>query len=243
MIPASKEPVDFPATHWTLIAAASGPERDSALDRLYRTYWVPMCAQARRCGVPEAEVEDVTQELFVSLFRSGSVERADPHRGRFRSYLLGALRHHLSHRRAHETALKRGGGHEPLPMESHDLAHPPADARDFDAEWARALLAEALRRFQHEEEHSDESRASYAVLGPCALGDGEWSCEDVARRLGITVPAVKSRVFRLRRRFHEIVREEVRRTVPGEAECDDELRHLCAVLEKVNGVPAFPSAP
>jgi RNA polymerase sigma-70 factor (ECF subfamily) len=241
MSPALKESAEFPATHWTLIAAASGPQRDSALDRLYRTYWTPMCAQARRFGVPEAEVEDVTQELFLSLFRSGAVDRADRARGRFRSYLLGALRNHLSHRRAHAAALKRGGGQSTEPLDGQELVQMPADAREFDAEWARALLGEALRRFQLEAQHSEESRASFAVLGGPALGDGEFSCEEAARQLGITVPAVKSRVFRLRQRFHTIVREEVRRTVPSEAECDDELRHLSAVLARVEGAPAFPS--
>jgi RNA polymerase sigma-70 factor (ECF subfamily) len=240
MLPAREESSEFPATHWTLIAAASGPARDSALSRLYQAYWLPMCAQARRFGVPEAEVEDVAQELFLSLFRSGAVERADRERGRFRSYLLGALRNHLGHRRARELTLKRGGGEAALPLDGHELVQPPADAREFDAEWAHALLGEALRRFQHEEQHSEESRASFAALGGPALGDEEFSCEEVALRLGITVPAVKSRVFRLRQRFHDIVREEVRRTVANEAECDDELRYLSAVLAKVDGVPAFP---
>jgi RNA polymerase sigma-70 factor (ECF subfamily) len=240
MLPVPKKSPDFPATHWTLIAAASGPERNSALSRLYKTYWAPMCMQARRFGVPEAEVEDVTQELFVSLFRSGSVERADRGRGRFRSYLLGALRNHLGHRRAREHTLKRGNGQAALPLDDHELVQPPADAREFDAEWAHALLGESLRRFQSEEQHSAESGASFAVLGGTALGDDELPCEEAARRLGITVPAVKSRVFRMRQRFHDIVREEVRRTVANDAECDDELRHLSAVLAKVDGVPAFP---
>jgi RNA polymerase sigma factor (sigma-70 family) len=240
MSPALAASTDFPATHWTIVAAASGPQRDAALDRLYRTYWAPMCAQARRFGVPEAEVEDVTQELFVSLFRSGSVERAERGRGRFHSYLLGALRNHLGHRHAREHTLKRGGGEIALPLDGQELVQPPADAQEFDAEWAHALLAEALRRFQHEEQHGEESRASFAVLGSVALGEAVIAYEEIARQLRITVPAVKSRVFRMRQRFHDIVREEVRRTVATEAECDDELRHLCAVLEKVDGVPAFP---
>ncbi len=239
-----KESADFPATHWTLIAAAAGPERDSALSRLYRTYWTPICAQARRFGVLPDDVEDVAQELFVHLFRSGAVGRAERSRGRFRSYLLGALRNHLSHRRAHDRALKRGGGQETVPLAATDLAPSPAfapeETLEFDAEWAHALLGEALRRFQHEEQHGAESRASLEVLGGSALGDEELPSEDAARRLGITVPAVKSRIFRLRQRFHEVVREEVRRTVSHEADCDEELRHLCAVLGKVDGMPAFP---
>lgn len=237
---------DFPATHWTLITEASGPDRDSALSRLYKTYWTPICAQARRFGVPPDDVEDVAQELFIQLFRSGAVARAERNRGRFRSYLLGALRNHLSHRRAHAHTLKRGGGVHTVPFETLEPASFPVaaqeEALDFDAEWAHALLAEALRRFQHEEQHSAESRASLAVLGGAVFGGEELAGADAARRLGITVPAVKSRVFRLRQRFHDLVREEVRRIVASDADCDEELRHLCAVLGKADGVPAFPFA-
>jgi RNA polymerase sigma-70 factor (ECF subfamily) len=111
MSPATPAHADFPLTHWTLIAAAAdGPERESALSRLYKNYWQPLCAQARRFGVPAADVEDVAQEVFVSLVASDSIARADPLRGRFRSYLLGALRHHLAHRRRRDDTLKRGGG-------------------------------------------------------------------------------------------------------------------------------------
>ena len=190
MPPASNSPADFPVTHWTLIAAVAGPERDSALSRLYKTYWRPLCAQARRFGVPEDDVEDVVQELFLSLFRSGAVGRADPLRGRFRSYLLGTLRNFLSHRRAREHAQKRGGAQAPVPLDELDAAQtpasPPPDAREFDAEWAHALLGEALRRFDREIQHSEESRASFAVLGNFALGDAELSSDDAAQRLGIT---------------------------------------------------------
>jgi RNA polymerase sigma-70 factor (ECF subfamily) len=236
-MPTDPPDATFPQTHWTLIAAAAGPQRESALSRLYRTYWAPICAQARRFGVAADDVEDVAQELFAHLFHNGSVERADPARGRFRSYLLGALRNQLSHRRAREHALKRGGGQPSLPLEASPAAVETIDEREFDAAWARTLVGEALRRFQTEEQHSEESRASFAVLSDVVLGDAEFSCEAKARQLGITVPAVKSRVFRLRRRFHEIMRQEVMRTVSSETECDDELRYLSEVLAKVDGVP------
>lgn len=235
---------EFPATHWTLIGAVSGPDREAALSRLYKIYWPPLCAQAVRFGVPRDEVEDFTQELFMSLVGSGAMERAQAARGRFRSYLLGALRNQLSHHRAHALAAKRGSGQTFAAPDPGALATEPAatamDARDFDGEWAQALLGEALRRFRHEAEHSGESRASFAVLGDAVLGREDLSCEEAARRLGITVAAVKSRTFRLRQRFHEIVREEVRRTVSSETECDEELRYLCSVLERVDATPAAP---
>lgn len=244
MPPAPPANAEFPATHWTLVAAATGPGRDSALSRLYQIYWKPICAQVRRFGVPADDVEDATQELFVSLIRNGTLAHASQTRGRFRSYLLGALRNQLSHRRAHDLAQKRGGDQVAVPLDSLDLPHTlpaaPVDEREFDAAWAHALLGEALRRFQREVEHSEESRASFAVLGGSVLGDAELSCAEAAQRLGITVPAVKSRVFRLRQRFQQIVREEVLRTVASEAECDAELRYLGSVLEKVDGFPSFP---
>ncbi len=119
----------------------------------------------------------------------------------------------------------------------------PEEAADdcaFDAEWARALLDAALRRWQDEAQLSAESRASFALLSGLALGGDDRSQAQAAARLDITVPAVKSRVFRLRQRFREIMREEVLRTVASEAECDEELRYLGAVLEKVDGAPGFP---
>ncbi len=247
MLELSKHSSDFPATHWTLIAAVSGPERDFALSRLYQIYWRPICAQARHFGAAENEVEDVAQELFVSLFRSGAIDRADPERGRFRSYLLGALRNFLSHRRAHASAGKRGGGHtrvalEALELEPLDRAG-AAGTRAFDAAWAHALLGEALRLFHQEIGHSAEGRASFTVLSGFLFGEAVPSCADAARQLGISVPAVKSRVFRLRHRLQQIVREEVARTVATPAEIDDELRYLSAVVQEADGVVAFPWPP
>jgi RNA polymerase sigma-70 factor (ECF subfamily) len=234
---------EFPPTHWTLVAAAAAPDSDAALGRLYETYWPPLRAQALRFGVREEDAADVLQELFMALFKSGSLARAESARGRFRSYLLGALRNLLNHRRANLQTEKRGGGGRPLPLDEIDLAAPidgsPLDERAFDADWARTLVAEALRRFETEQNATSDSRTSYAVLGAMALGDSTDTPQDVATRLGLTVPAVKSRLFRLRERFRETVREEVFRTVSTEAECEDELRYLCAVLGKVDGVPAI----
>jgi RNA polymerase sigma factor (sigma-70 family) len=234
---------EFPPTHWTLIAAAAAPDSNAALGRLYKTYWAPLRAQARRFGVREEDLDDVLQELFMALFTSGSLARAKPECGRFRSYLLGALRNNLNHRRARLTAEKRGGGEIALTLDEIDPAAPidgsPLDGRAFDIDWARTLAAEALRRFEAEQNASDESRASYAALGAMALGDSPETPQEAATRLGLSVSAIKSRLFRLRDRFRETVREEVFRTVSTETECDDELRYLCAVLEKLDGVPTI----
>lgn len=218
---------DFPPTHWTLIVEATGPRRDAALAQIYRIYWTPLCTQARRLGVSADDVEDAVQEFLVALFGSGSLGRADPQAGRFRSYLIGALRNHLGNIRARLHAQKRGGGVAAIPLEGVD-APAPVDEREFDAEWARALVGEALRRF-HAEHGGDPLCAQ-------VLGEEAGSFGAAAAQLGITPAAVKSRVFRLRQRFRKIMREEVVRTVSGERECDEELRYLCTVLDKVDGV-------
>ncbi len=223
---------DFPPTHWTLIVASDGPRRDAVLTELYRIYWTPLCAQACRLGAAADEVEDVVQEFLVSLFESGSLGRADPQVGRFRSYLIGALRHHLGDHRARLHAKKRGGGVPALPLDGVDapVDPPPApvDEREFDADWAHALVAEAMRRF-HALHEGDPLCAQ-------VFGEDAESFTKAATQLGITPAAVKSRVFRLRQRFRKIMREEVLRTVADESECDTELRYLCTVLDKVNGV-------
>lgn len=228
----------FPPTHWTLIAAASGPDNDGALGRLYQTYWHPLCAQARRFGVGAEDVEDVVQELFIAFIASDSLAHASAARGRFRSYLLGTLRNFLNHRRARLGSQKRGGGETPLPLDAaENVAGAQPGTHEFDADWARALIGEAMRRFTAEQDATAENRASFAVLGELALGDAPGPPEAAAARLGVTVPAVKSRIFRLRERLREIVREEVMRTVTSDTACDEELRYLGAVLGKVNGVP------
>jgi RNA polymerase sigma factor (sigma-70 family) len=219
---------EFPPTHWTLIVASSGPQRNVALARLYEIYWAPLCAQAQRFGVPPDETEDAVQEFLLGLFDSSSFDRADPAAGRFRSYLIGALRNQLSHRRAKLHAQKRGGGQIAVPLDDVSLTDSSADERQFDADWAQALIRETMRRFLSE--HSGDPLCAQAV------GDEETSLAEHAVQLGITPAAVKSRVFRLRQRFRQIVREEVSRTIADPGQLDDEVRYLCAVLGKTEGV-------
>jgi RNA polymerase sigma factor (sigma-70 family) len=223
---------EFPPTQWTVIVESTGPRRDAALTQLYRIYWSPLCAQARRFGICQHEVEDVVQEFFVSLFESGSLRRADREVGRFRSYLIGALRHHLADYHDRCLAQKRGGGVPVVPLENVEapaaVTDAPVDEREFDADWARALVAEAARRFRALHEGDP--------LCAQALSDDAMNLSHAAAELKITTAAVKSRVFRLRQRFRKIIREEVLRTVATEDECDTELRYLCAVLDKVDGI-------
>jgi DNA-directed RNA polymerase specialized sigma24 family protein len=137
---------EFPPTHWTLVAAAAAPDSAAALGRLYETYWPPLRAQALRFGVREEDVGDVLQELFMALFRSGSLARAEPARGRFRSYLLGALRNFLNHRRANLQTEKRGGGRRPIPLMKSISLRPSTARRSTSAPLMRIGRARSSQR-------------------------------------------------------------------------------------------------
>jgi DNA-directed RNA polymerase specialized sigma24 family protein len=230
----SRIPMDvlFVTTHWSVILGAKEEGRRlAALEALYKKYWRPVCFYLRRKGVGEGEVEDEAQNFFVHFF-ARALARADPERGRFRSFLLGVLERHFMEQRRQTRALKRGGGaeHVPLGLESAADAESgsPDLSAEFDGEWARTLFEEALRRFDA------ESEVSCGNLTPLEIRElifnpGVAAAEWVGR-CGGTVTAVKSRIFRLRRRFREILREEVSATVTAEEEVESELRHLCKAL-------------
>src|SRR5512135_1494792 len=105
----------FATTHWSVVLAAADeqtPEAAAALERLCRTYWYPLYVYVRREGYAAPHAQDLTQEFFARLLASHSLDQVTPQKGRFRSFLLAALRHFLSDQRDRERAVKRGGGAE-----------------------------------------------------------------------------------------------------------------------------------
>jgi len=216
-----------------VIAAASGPGRRRALERLYRAYWTPLCGYARRHEVPEDEIEDVIQEFVVALFESDSLQRADPQLGRFRSYLLGALRHFLLKRTTRQMTQKRGGGREPVSLDqAHEVAAPEVASevdKSFDREWAEALFSQGLSRLS-DESKGQEFAGSGQEWEHLVFGLNETPYPELASKWGLSVAGLKTRVFRLRRRFREILREEVSRTVSSDDEVEEEMRYLCTIL-------------
>lgn len=223
---------EFDTTHWSVIAATSGAERQRGLDYIYRAYTGPLRSHLRRFGIPENDVEDTLHDFLMAIFESGALARANPAQGRFRSYMLGALRNFISNRRHHEHAKKRGGGalHLSLDELGSDAAPGAADdERRFDEDWAQALFEHAVLRLNKELDR-DAERSSSQDLRDLIFREQADSYTEIARRLKITIPAVKSRIFRLRKRFQEIIRSEVGRTVNSEADCEEELSYLCRVL-------------
>jgi RNA polymerase sigma factor (sigma-70 family) len=234
----------FCATRWTLVRRARGesPEARAALSELGEAYWTPVFHFLRREGRDEDAARELTQEFFARLFARG-LGQIEPGRARFRSFLLGAVKHFLADVRDHDRRLKRGGGQEPEPLD----AGPPgdtaaglrvADSRAevpdtfFDREWALNVMDRGLRTLA--QEFADAAKAEqFEVLKPWLAGEGQTlSQAEAARALGWTEGAVKVAVHRMRKRFRELIRAEVVQTVPDSADVDSELRYLVEVLTK-----------
>jgi len=225
----------FPTTRWTLILAArEGDEpRRAALEQLLSVYWRPVYFYLRRRGLGVEDAEDAVQGLFAQLLQGDFPIRLDPSRGRFRSYLLTAVDHYLVNLHEKNAALKRGGAVrfvpldlEPAERELRAAAEEPLLA--FEREWALGVMERALVRLR-DEYRAGQRRGTESILGFFRL-DGAPSYAEAAAASGMTVVQFKAALHRARRRFREILREEVAGTVDGEGQADEELGELLRVL-------------
>lgn len=226
--------MQFPETRWTALARATmngDPAGRAALEALCRAYWRPVRDFIRFRGYSEADADDLTQSFLLRLCQQSVWRAADAERGRFRSFLLGALSHFLADEMDRRQAAKRGGGVEHLPVDGRapDLSAPtPSDAAHFDREWAMAIVREAL---DHLSADFTGKAEEWGTLSHFLPGSREpLALEEGARRLGCGLAAMKSQVHRLRARFRDLIRERVALTVDTPAELDEELRHLGRVL-------------
>ncbi len=231
----------FLTTRWSLVLAAGDrghPDGAAALATLCERYWYPVYVFARRRGRDADEAQDLVQGFFSHLLERGTLGSADPDRGRFRSFLLGAFKYYLSDVAVRAAAQKRGGG---VSLQSLDLddaesryrleADPAASPdRLFARRWALELLAHARRRLDAELAAASNPERSRR-LARFLTSSGGARYREVAAELGMTESAVKVAVHRLRRRFGALLREEVAETVEDEARIDDELRFLLSCLE------------
>lgn len=231
----------FATTRWSVVLTAGQNDTahaHAALEKLCRTYWLPLYAYVRRCGRSPEDAQDLTQEFFAQLLERRSIERADQQKGKFRSFLLTAMNHFLADEWDKARAQKRGGGVPPIPLQldtaetryGHEPASQTTPEQDYERRWALALLEEVLRRLAAE--YQQEGRAElFAELHPCLVGErGTQPYASLAAKLGISEGTVKSTVHRLRQRYRQLLREEIANTVDGPAGVDAELHHLFAAL-------------
>lgn len=208
-----------------------------ALETLCRTYWFPLYAFVRRRGFPPVEAEDLTQEFFARLLASQGFAAANSERGRFRSFLLASLKNFLANEWDKSQRLKRGAGIDLLDWDAFDVEarcrlEPAAGGSDetaFDRGWAETLVKSVLARLRKEAER-DSGPERFDVLKAFLVTDAPARYAEVGARLGLSEPAVKAAIFRLRRRYAEMLRAAVAETVHSPADVDDEIRHLFATL-------------
>jgi DNA-directed RNA polymerase specialized sigma24 family protein len=235
----------FASTRWTLVleagdSAAASAQALSALSELCQIYWRPLYAFLRKQGYRSDDAQDLTQGFFAHLIESRAYARADREKGRFRSFLLGALKHFVADVHDRGRALKRGGGMILEKLDDRTIAETEAQIgratkwhadEVYDREWAASLLRRALDRLAQECALAGKPEL-FGYLKPYLSVTEESTIpyEEMARRSHRPVATLRSDVARLRRRYRLILREEVRGTVVGNTDVDEELHYLCRAV-------------
>ena len=235
-----KGAVPFTTTHWSVVleAQSESPAAQDALEKLCRNYWRPIFNFVQRQGIGLEEAKDVTQGFFADLIEHKSLTAVRREKGRFRSYLLGALKYFLADERRHAMAIKRGKGQRLIPLdelsgdERFELepADPVTAEQIYERRWASTVLERVLSLLKDE----------YVAAGNAALFDslkqllpdepGAPSQADIAGRLGMSDNALRQAFHRFRQRYRLLLREEIAHTVATPGDVEDELRHLIAVV-------------
>jgi RNA polymerase sigma-70 factor (ECF subfamily) len=209
-----------------------------ALARLCQTYWHPLYAYVRRLGNSPHDSQDLTQEFFARLLEKNYLAGADESRGRFRSFLLAALKHFLANEWDKARAQKRGGGRIPIPINigtaETSCGFEPVDnvtaEKIYERRWALTLLAQVLRRLREEYVQAGREKLFEQLKPTLTEASRTVRYAEMAVRLGTSEGAVKVAVHRLRQRYREVLRAEIADTVASPAEVEDELRNLFAAL-------------
>jgi RNA polymerase sigma-70 factor (ECF subfamily) len=234
---AASHPQWFATTHWSVVLAArqgSPVDAAAALENLCRLYWYPLYAFLRREGRSPHDAQDLTQEFFARLLQGKFLENVAPHKGRLRSFLLASLKHFLSDEWDKARTLKRGGGQSLIPLDNlqpEDLYRLEPDTsapaeRLFERRWAVTLLAQALARLREETVAAGKTLEfdQLKVFLSAPTGDGAY--DRIAAQLGLATETVAVKVYRLRKRYGELIRTEVAHTLADPADVEEELRHL-----------------
>lgn len=239
--PAKRGNSQFATTHWSVVLAAGSPESpryQEALGTLCQTYWFPLYAYLRRRGYDRHQAEDYTQGFFTRLLEKHGLRPADPKLGKFRWYILGALKHFVADERDRARALKRGGGRKVLSLDfenaENQYALEPADELSpeklFERSWALTMLKKAMSRLEAESAGLKKKKVFEHLVVYLAPTEKTAPYRDVAEKLDMTEAAVKVAVSRLRKRYRELLRDEIAQTVASKEQIEQELRELFAAL-------------
>jgi len=230
----------FATTHWSVVLAAGGDSSESAaaLEQLCASYWYPLYAYVRRFGYAPHDAQDLTQAFFADLFRKNYFQAADPERGKFRSFLLIALRHFLNHEWEKRRAAKRGGGQGPVSFDEQTAEdryqqEPATEGTAeglYDRAWALSVFEQSLERLR--KGCSEQGKAAqfarlknYLTQEP---GPGDYAT--AAASLGLSPNGVAVAVYRLRQSYASLVRQAIADTVRQPGQVEEELRYLISLV-------------
>ncbi len=231
----------FATTHWSVVLDAGetgSPRANEAIARLCKVYWYPLYAYVRRQGYKPEQAQDLTQEFFARLLARNYFRALDRQKGKFRSFLLAAMEHFLAKEWRDANRLKRGGGQTLISLDQEDpetrYKIEPVETltaeRIYERRWALTLIEQAMQRLRDEFVTVGKLPLFNALQGSLSGERGETTHAEIGAQLDMTEGAVKVAVHRLRKRYGEILREEIANTVSRPEEVDEELRYLLAVV-------------
>jgi RNA polymerase sigma-70 factor (ECF subfamily) len=232
---------NFPTTSWSLVLAAgahSTSDSRASLAALCKTYWPPIYAFIRRNGYDRDHAEDLTQAFFVTLLEKNYLAQADRERGRFRTFLLAAIKHFLANEWDKAHALKRGGGTPVVPIASGEAetwyAPDPVDPRTpealFERRWALSLLEHVMTKLRIEFAAKDKSEYFDRLSELLNREPDADRYQKLAAELGASAGALRAAVHRMRRRYRDLLRAEIAETVATPEDVDDEIRFLLSAV-------------
>jgi RNA polymerase sigma-70 factor (ECF subfamily) len=231
----------FVTTRWTVVLSAgrkSSPQSDRALGDLCQTYWFPLYAYVRRRGHSKEDAEDLTQAFFERFLEKNYLEGLSAERGKFRAFLLAALKHFLANEWDRSQRQKRGGGVKHLSLEwpgaeerfQHETPGQESPDRIFDREWALALLERVIVRLRDECASEEKLPLFEQAKGYLMVGEQMIPYAQAAKSLAMDEGAVRVAVHRLRKRYRDLLRDEIAQTLADPAQVPEELQSLQAAL-------------
>ena len=231
----------FATTHWSVVSAAGKPESTKylqALESLCRTYWFPLYAYLRRQGYDCHQAEDYTQAFFAHLLEKRGLRLADPRQGKFRSFLLAALKNFVANELDKIRAQKRGGGEKIISLDVKDAEqqyglepiHQLTPEKIFERSWAMTVLTRTMAALQAEFVSKNKQKLFENLKVYLTIKKSSISYQDAATQLNMSEAAVKVAVHRLRKRYRELLRNEIASTVTNEEQIAEEIRELFAAL-------------
>ena len=230
----------FATTHWSIVLSTHDLDTSRAeqcLAKLCQTYWYPLYAFIRRQGYSAHDAQDLTQEFFARLLEKNYLAEVQREKGRFRSFLLAALKHFLANEWDKRNAQKRGGGKVFIPLDADSAetryglepSHNSTPDKIFERQWALTLLEKVLAQLRAEFVSSGKEIFDHLKSSLAGTRDSILYAE-LAEKLRTTEGAVKVAVHRLRQRYRELLRDELDQTVETTTEIDAELADLIAAL-------------